>query len=205
VSDEKIKIILKTALPWLLALVAGGVLEVWFLVQNLESKKPELEKASLDYNETVRQMNSFNSIQEAYRSFQGSKEKIQRMIVTPDNILDLIQELEEAARATGVILKTSVGEKPFAKKNEPVSREEATEKSKGTTKEEGKVWLQVDVEGDFESTARFIKMIENAEKIISIATLEMKQQKISTPPTMFENKDGSLGKIHTTLLVTNDF
>ncbi len=208
-KNKKIQIVVKTVLPWVILLSVAGVVGTWFLFSKLDAEEKVLEETMQNYSDTMDQLKSFNEIKKTYDSYSGDKDKFQNMTVSKNSTLDLIKELEEAAKLTGVSLKTSVGSKPLAQKTVAVTNSLSSandnNNSDSSTGKVDEVWLKADIDGSFEKTVQFIKYVENADKIVAITSLSIGQLKTSTPEEMLVNKDGSLGIIHSSLLISNNF
>ena len=199
-KNKKLQIILKTALPWVALLLAVGVGGGWFVFSKLDEEETKLDEVIQNYSDTEIQLKSFEEIKKDYDTYKGDREKLQNMVVSKNNTLNLIQELEEGAKVAGVQLKTSVGEKPLSKKNPGAKTTESS-----TPGKEEPLWLKAELIGNFDNVVKFIKYIENGSFLVSITNLTLSQSKKSTPENMLENKDGSLGIVNATLLITNEF
>lgn len=171
----------------------------FFALKELDKEEAKLDEIIQNYSDTAEQLKSFEEIKKTYDSYQGDREKLQNMVVSKKNTLGLIQELEDAAKVSGVILKTSVGEKPLQRKT--VSK---IDPSKDQNKEEP-LWLQAELLGDFQGITKFVKYVENGSFMVNIASFKIIQSKTSTPENMLENKDGTLGNLSATFLISNEF
>jgi hypothetical protein len=183
-------------------LVAGGFMS-WFLYQQIRSEEASLELAKNDYSNTLAQLESFDSVKSDFDASSSLKDQVSGMIVNPNDTLSLIEELENAAKLTGVTLTTSIGANPITKNNPKIAQAK-TDGAGGKASQE--VWLELDVEGNYASTLQFVRYLENGNKLINISTVAINQADVSiTLDEMFSNPEGQLGDLKTKILVSNVF
>ena len=183
-------------------LVAGGFMS-WFLYQQIRSEEAGLELAKNDYNNTLAQLESFDTVKSDFDASSSLKDQVSGMIVNPNDTLGLIEELENAAKLTGVTLTTSIGANPITKNSPKAAPAKTADASTNANQE---VWLELDVEGSYVSTLQFIRYLENGNKLINVSTVSINQADSNTTlDEIFSNPEGQLGNLKTKILVSNVF
>jgi len=204
VQNKKIISTLGGSLAWMLALAVIGVLGSWFLFQKIAVEETDLKKAKDNYDVTLKQLQSFDSVKSDFEESMELKNEAENMMVKTDNILSLIEELEKAAQSSGVVLKTNVGEKPGTSKNFPKAAQ-AKAAANSNNNSEQEVWLQLEVNGSFANVLQFIRYLENAKKLISIASISINQSEKFGAEEFPVSGDELLGKLKTVILISNVF
>lgn len=178
-------------------------LGTWYLFKRIKQERVLLEEAKTYHEETLRQLDSFEKIQENLEDIKQTKELFEATLMSGGKTLELIKELEEGADYTGVELKTGVGEKPEKKKTAVKNLD--TGKTDTGAKDE--VWLKLEVSGNFFNILKFVRYIENSNKIIGVSTLSLVKNRQVTPVDLAagqeETEEDKLSKA--VILVGNNF
>jgi hypothetical protein len=203
-QNKKIISIFQTSFIYVFVfLVVGGFMS-WFLYQQIRSEEAGLELAKNNYDDTLKQLDSFDSVKSDFEASSGLKDQVSGMIVNPGDTLGLIEELENAARVTGVTLTTNIGANPVTKNNPKVAQTKGDASSNTNASQE--VWLELDVEGNYVNTLQFIRYLENAKKLINVSTISINQRETNaTLDEFFSNPEAELGNLKTKILISNVF
>lgn len=208
VQNKKIIETFQGSLMWVVAVAVLGTLGTWFLFQKISANEESLEKAKSDYQTTLKQLETFDSIKSNFENTKAIKDEVDSMVVKPDSTLSLIEELERAADASSVSLQTSIGEKPGTTKSVTAKlnpfQPSGTANSNTNTAEQ-EVWLQLTVEGNFSNILTFIKYLENGQKLVSVSTINLDQSNTVSAAEALNNKDENMGYLKAVILVTNAF
>ncbi len=195
----------------LLKLICFGVipffavasLGTWYLFKLIKQEKVSLEEAKNYHEETLKQLDSFEKIQENLEGIKQTKETFEGTMMNGSKTLELIKELEEGADYTGVDLKTGVGERPQKKK----AGVKNLDSSKADVAAKDEVWLKLEVTGNFFNILKFVRYIENSKKIIGISTLNLVKNRQTTPADLLsvqeETDEDRLSKA--IILISNSF
>jgi len=201
-QNKKIITIVKGALVWIFAVLVLGGLGSWFLLQEIKNEEAALLEAKNNYENTLEQSQSFDTVKKDFDNTKNLKEEVSGMLVKPDSVLGLIEELEKAAQLSQVTLKTSVGERP-GRKNifKPGQAGAATAANANSNQE---IWLQLGVEGKFANILQFVRYLENAKKMVSVSSISINQSQF-VASDFSGSKDESLGQLKADILVSNVF
>ncbi len=170
---------------WVIPFVVVASFGTWYLFQRIKQEKIALEDKKTYNEETLKQLESFEKIKESLEEIKQTKELFEKTLMNSGLTLDLIKELEEGASYTGVELKTGVGEKPQVKKVGVKNLEPKTEDKKNE-----EVWLRLEVSGNFFNILKFIRYVENSNRTIALATLNLSKAKQLTPADLIAGEAG---------------
>lgn len=186
----------------MLVIGVAGVLGSWFLFQKIAVEEAKLKIAKDNYNTTLEQLKSFEVVKSDFEKSKSLKSEMENMTVQTDNVLGLIEELEKAAQSSGVILKTSVGQRPNTSSFPKTARSKTTGTDSNSNQE---VWLQLEADGNFTNILQFVRYVENARKLVSVASISVGQLENIEAGKFPTAGDESLGKLKAVILVTNVF
>ena len=174
----------------------------WFLYQQILSEEARLEAAQNNYDNTLRQLDSFDSVKSDFDDSVNLKNQISGMLIEPDGTLGLIEELENAAELSGVTLVTNIGDNPAKKSSPKIGQIKSANTNNNANKD---VWLELNIEGSYANTLQFIRYLENAKRLVTVSTISMNQAQNYSPDKILENADESLGSLKTKILISNVF
>jgi len=201
-QNKKIISIFQTPFLYVFVLLVVGGFMSWFLYQQVRSEEAGLELARNKYQSTLKQLETFDSVKADFEASSSLKDQVSGMIVNSGDTLGLIEELENAARLTGVTLTTNIGANPITKNNPKI----AQAKANSNTNANQEVWLELNVEGNHQNTLQFIRYLENAKKLVNVSTISINQADSNvTLDEIFSNPEGQLGNLNTKILISNAF
>lgn len=198
-QNKKILSIFQRSFIYIFIFSLVGGFGSWLLYQKARSEETSLEAARNDYNNTLNQLDSFDSVKKDFDESVSLRDQVSNLIVGPDGTLGLIEELEGAAKASNVVLKTSIGANPTLKNMPKITN---NTNNKNANQE---VWLDLEVDGTFPNTLQFIKYLENAKRLVATSTISIEQSGTMAPDEVLTSPEGSLGKLKTKILVSNVF
>jgi len=199
-QNKKIINILKGSIIWTAIFLFVGGFGSWLLFQKIKSEEANLEETKNNYETTLKQIQVFDTVKKDFENTKKLKSQVEKIIVKPENTLELIQELEKDAQTSGVTLNTSVGERPGSKKNIP-----KVGQPKLNNSSEQEIWLLLEVNGSFKKILQFVKRLETGDKLVSVSDVDIGQSQNISPEDIFETGSESLGNLKATILVTNVF
>jgi len=203
-QNKKIIAIFQTAFIYVFVLLVVGGFMSWFLYQQVRNEEAGLELEKNDYNNTLKQLDSFDSVKSDFEASSSLKDQVSGMLVNSGDTLGLIEELESAAKMTGVSLTTNIGSNPATKNNPKIAQAKAGANANTNASQE--VWLELNIEGNYSSSLQFIRYLENAKKLINVSTISINQADANvTLDEIFSNPEGSLGNLKTQILISNVF
>lgn len=202
-QNKKIISIFQSAFIYIFLFCVIGGFGSWFLFQQAKSEETGLEVAKNDYNNTLKQLESFDSVKSDFDESLNLKNQISSLIVSPDGTLGLIEELEGAARTSNVSLKTNIGSDPATKNNPKIGAKGNSNKNANQD-----VWLELEVEGSYGNTLQFIRYLENAKRLVAMSTISIGQSRGNNPEEILgggEGDEGTAATLRTKILVSNVF
>lgn len=209
-QNKRIIIILQGSIAWILVVMIIGTIGTWYLFRFVDKAEQSLEVAKNDYRTTLGQLESFEKIKVNSESTKSIKTETENMLVSADNTLVLIEELEKAAEISGVILTTNIGVRPGTSKQIiskvgqfPQMVKEGDKKNTNPADQE--LWLELTVEGNFPGILKFVRYLENAHKLIAVSSLNINQGGNMLAQEILENSEETLGNLKAVILVTNVF
>jgi len=187
-------------------LTAGG-LGSWILFWKVEQAEGELETLKKDYEIKLADVQSYAEAKENYQKNKQLGSELKKMLVGREDTLGLIEELEKAAAAAGVYLKTNVGTEPGSNKILSGIGQTGSGKNKSAGKNEEQdkeVWLQLNVEGKYLNVLQFITYLENSYRLVSVEGIKISQAQEIIAEGFFQNQEAAApGDLKAEILITN--
>ena len=200
---NKKELILRSFLFWLIIPSLIGAFLIWLLLGEIKSEELKLDETNLNYVTVKQQLNSFDKIKKNFEFVNKEKNELESLAVNKEETLDLIKEIEKAAELANVKVKTEVSQdNPFKKIPQNTKAREAAKKAAVSSND---IWLKLELEGNFKGILRFVKYLENGNRLINIQTISIRQSEILTPETVFGKENISLGNLNVSVLVSNNF
>lgn len=200
-QNKKIISIFQSAFAYVFTFLVIGGFGSWFLFQQAKSEEARLELTKNDYNNTLKQLESFDGVKSDFDDSVSLRDQMANLMITPDGTLGLIEELENAAKLSNVTLKTNIGDDPSSK-NAPKIGQTKLGNANNSNKD---VWLELLVEGSYSNTLQFIRYLENAKRLIAVSTVSIGQAGNLSPDEVLNSSEGTLGNLKSKILVSNVF
>lgn len=199
-ENKKIITILQSSFIYVFIFLVVGGLGSWLIFKKVKSDEAGLEVAKNNYNETLKQLESFDKVKKDFDESVGLRDQISNMVVRPEGTLGLIEELEGAASSSGITLSTSISDNPVSRKNPKIGQSKNS-----NTNADQEIWLELNAEGKYSNILQFIKYLENAKRLIAISTISIEQSEKLAPEEVLNSAEGTLGNLKAKILVSNVF
>jgi len=155
-----------------------GLFSIFFfimfpVIQKIKSQSDQIQEKIIDNDlekEKISKIPEMQKIEAAY----NEKEKKLNILLTPEEKVDFIKNLENLADETGNKISMKVDEnasKTLAKaKKDPAD-------IKGTLPYDSYMAVQVNMEGSYESFLNFVSKLENLEKYVNMTAFALSKNK----------------------------
>ncbi len=172
---KKYKIYLGIA-GYLLFVAAMTFLAIMPLISEINSRNNGIQEKITDQENRKERLEKIPAIKEQSEKIKGEEEKV-NIILTKDNIVDLIKKIEKVSEETNNKVKIEVIE-DFAKKAAAKAKKDDNQKSLADKLGNQEfVAMDINLAGNYQSFIDFVRKIENMEYYSDIISIKMTKEK----------------------------